>query len=127
MVGCDPRSEGHMRRREFITLLCSAALGSAAAWPVMVRAQQMMPVIGLLDSRTPEAFPMGQRALRQGLKEAGFVEGENVTIEYRWCENRTERLPDLATDLVRRRVAVIATTGGEFAAFAVKAATSTIP
>ena len=70
---------------------------------------------------------MGQRSLRQGLKEAGFVEGENVTIEYRWGENRTERLPDLAADLVRRRVAVIATTGGEFAAFAVKAATSTIP
>jgi len=112
-----------MNRREFITLLG----GAAVAWPVIVRAQQTMPVIGLLDSRTPEAFPMGQRSLRQGLKEAGFVEGENVTIEYRWGENRTERLPDLAADLVRRRVAVIATTGGEFAAFAVKAATSTIP
>jgi len=112
-----------MNRREFITLLGGAAM----AWPVIVRAQQTMPVIGLLDSRTPEAFPMGQRSLRQGLKEAGFVEGENVTIEYRWGENRTERLPDLAADLVRRRVAVIATTGGEFAAFAVKAATSTIP
>ena len=112
-----------MRRREFI-----AALGSAVALPIAARAQQTMPVIGLLDSRTPEAFPMGQhRAMRQGLKEAGFVEGENVTIEYRWGEDRTERVPEFAADLVRRRVAVIATTGGEFAAFAAKAATSTIP
>jgi len=70
---------------------------------------------------------MGHRNLRQGLKEAGFVDGENVKIEYRWGEDRTERVPELAADLVRRRVAVIATTGGEFAAFAVKAATSTIP
>jgi putative ABC transport system substrate-binding protein len=111
-----------VKRRAFITLL-----GGAAAWPLAARAQQTIPVIGLLDSRTPEAFSMGHRAMRQGLKEAGFVEGENVTIEYRWGEDRTERVPELTADLVRRRVAVIATTGGEFAAFAAKAATSTIP
>ena len=112
-----------MKRRQFITLAGGAAIG----WPLVALAQQTMPVIGILDSRTPEAFPMGHRNLRQGLKEAGFVDGENVKIEYRWGEDRTERVPELAADLVRRRVAVIATTGGEFAAFAVKAATSTIP
>jgi putative ABC transport system substrate-binding protein len=112
-----------VKRREFITLAGGAAIG----WPLVALAQQTMPVVGILDSRTPEAFPMGHRNLRQGLKEAGFVEGENVKIEYRWGEDRTERVPELAADLVRRRVAVIATTGGEFAAFAVKAATSTIP
>jgi putative tryptophan/tyrosine transport system substrate-binding protein len=112
-----------VKRREFI-----AALGSAAAWPIAARAQQTMPVIGLLDSRTPEAFPMAQhRTMRQGLKETGFVEGENVRIEYRWGDDHADRVPELAADLVRRRVTVIATTGGEVAAFAVKAATSTIP
>jgi putative tryptophan/tyrosine transport system substrate-binding protein len=112
-----------MRRRESIALLG----GVAAAWPLAVRAQQQrIPVIGFLDVRSPEA--MGDRlgAFRQGLRETGFVEGENVTIAYRWAENRAERLPELAADLVRLKAAVIASAGPP-AAFAAKAATTTIP
>src|SRR6516162_578787 len=110
-----------MRRREFITLLG----GAAAACPLAVHAQQSaLPVIGFLDVRSPEA--MGDRLVvfRQGLKEMGFVEGDNVTIAYRWGENRTERLPELVPDLVRLKAAVIITTGPP-AAFAAKAATTT--
>ena len=111
-----------MKRREFI-----AALGGATAMPLAARAQQAMPVIGFLDSRTPEA--MGNRLVgfRQGLKEAGFVEGENVSVLFRWAENQHDRLPALAAELVHRGVAAIATTGGPPAAFAAKAATTTIP
>jgi len=111
-----------MRRREFITFASIAAV-----WPAAARAQQSTtPVIGFLDVRSPEA--MGDRvvAFRQGLKETGFIEGDNVTIAYRWTENRTERLPEMAADLVRLKAAVIATAGPP-AAFAAKAATTTIP
>jgi putative tryptophan/tyrosine transport system substrate-binding protein len=91
-----------VQRREFITLL-----GSVAAWPLAARAQQAaMPLIGFLDVRSPEAIGDRLVAFRQGLKETGFVEGDNVTIAYRWAENRTERLPELAADLVRLKAAV---------------------
>jgi putative ABC transport system substrate-binding protein len=112
-----------MRRREFITLLG----GTAATWPLVAGAQQRAtPIVGFLDVRSPEA--MGDRliAFRQGLNDTGYIEGDNVTIAYRWAENRTERLPELAADLVRLKAAVIATQGPP-AAFAAKAATSTIP
>jgi len=112
-----------MRRREFITVICGAAM-----WPLAAQAQQpAMPVIGLLDSRSPDALTDRLRGFRQGLKDTGYVEGENVAIEYRWAENQLDRLPALAAELVRRRVAVIATSGGPAVAFAAKAATTTIP
>ena len=113
-----------VRRREFITLLG----GAVAAWPQAARAQQpAMPVIGFLDPRSPDALVDRLRAFHRGLKDAGYIERENVAIEYRWAENQMGRLPALAAELVLLRVGVIISPGGLASTSAAKQATTTIP
>ena len=112
-----------MKRREFMTLL-----GGAAAWPLAARAQQSaIPIVGFLSTNQSAATPHFTAAFREGLAEAGFIDGKNVAIEFRFAEQRLERVPALAMDLVRRQVAVIFTAGGDVPAMVAKGATSTIP
>src|SRR6201987_2129386 len=110
-----------VRRREFVTLLCSVG-----AWPLAASAQQK-PVIGFLNSGSPDAYPDRVIAFHQGLRQLGYVEGENVVVDYRWALGEYDRLPKFAAELVERRVSVLVATGGEPAALAAKVATSTIP
>jgi hypothetical protein len=113
-----------MKRREFITLLGSASV----AWPLAARAQQAaMPVIGFMSTRSPEESEYQLEAFRRGLKDGGYVEGQNVAIEFRWARGQYDRLPEMAAELVSRRVSVLTAVGGDPSRLAAKRATSTIP
>ena len=114
-----------MKRREFITLIGGAA---AAAWPVAARTQQpAMPLVGILNGQSADSYSRPTAALLLGLKEAGFVEGQNVLIEYRWAEGRDERLPAMAVELATRQIAALVTGGSIWATISAKAATASIP
>jgi putative ABC transport system substrate-binding protein len=112
-----------MRRRDFIKVV----VGSAVTLPAAARAQSSLPVVGFLSSRSPAESELDVAGFRQGLSQSGYVEDQNVAIEYRWAENQYDRLPALAAELVKREVRVIAAVGGPVTALAVKAATKTIP
>jgi putative tryptophan/tyrosine transport system substrate-binding protein len=113
-----------MRRRDFFKVIS----GSTIAWPLAALAQQpTMPVIGFLNSASPETYAPQLAGFRQGLNEVGYIEGQNVAIEFRWAKSQYNRLPELAADLVRRRVAVIAATGGSVSGIAAKSATALPP
>src|SRR6516162_1537808 len=124
LIGVVPALGRAMRRRDFI----QGIVGSAAAWPLVAHAQQpALPVIGFLHSTSAGPNVGTVSAFREGLKQAGYVDGQNIAIEFRWADGHYDRLPALAMDLVRQRVAVIAALGGQASALAAKAATSTIP
>src|SRR5439155_17949834 len=124
VIGCSPQRGWLMNRRHFVTLLG----GAASYWPQAARAQQTaMPVVGFLSSRSPGESTDVVAAFRKGLRQMGFVEGQNAIIAFRWAEGRYERLPALASDLVDLRVAVLFAAGGSPSGLAAKAATSTIP